>query len=163
MNYPALLRIDGSVENPLELSFEDLRAFPDESHIFDVSRFQPGRSGDGVTLEAILERVRPTPDANYLTLHANRDDFHVSIPLDAIRAEALVLYRIGDQPLTTAQGGPIRFLIKDPAACHTDELDDCANVKYLDRIELTARRGRDTRPADDAEHAALHAREEGGH
>jgi hypothetical protein len=36
-------------------------------------------------------------------------------------------------------------------------LDECANVKYLSRIELTERRGRDTRPADEKAHEALHA------
>ena len=83
----------------------------------------------------------------------------VSIPLAPIRAEGIVVYRLGDDPLDTKQGGPIRFLIRDPAACHTDELDDCANVKYLSRIELSSRRSRDTRPQDEGAHAALHAAE----
>ena len=48
--------------------------------------------------------------------------------------------------LGVEHGGPIRLIIRDPSACHTGELDDCANVKYLSRIELTERRGRDTRP-----------------
>jgi hypothetical protein len=30
----------------------------------------------------------------------------------------------------------------------------------LSRIELSVRRGRDTRPADEAQHAALHAAEQ---
>lgn len=160
MASPILLRVVGAVEEPLDLTYDDLRAFPEDEQVADVSRFQPGREGDGVTLEALLKRARPRPEANYLTLHADRDDFHVSIPLQPVRGEALVLYKVGDQPLTPDRGGPIRFLIRDPAACHTDELDDCANVKYLDCIELTVRRGRDTRPADEAEHAALHQRQQ---
>lgn len=153
-----LLRIVGAVAVPQALSFEDLRALPAPDQVEDVSRFGAGRRGDAVTLEALLRLARPAPEADYLTLHADRDDFHVSIPLQAVRAEGVVLYRDGDAPLDPGRGGPFRFLIKDPAACHTDELDDCANVKYLDRIELTVRRGRDTRPRDEAEHAALHAR-----
>ena len=108
-----------------------------------------------MALEAILELVRPRPEANYLTLHADKDDFHVSVPLQAVRAESVVVYKHAGRGLGTDQG-PVRFLIKDPTACHTSELDDCANVKYLSRIELTVRRGRDTRPADEAAHAALH-------
>jgi hypothetical protein len=50
----------------------------------------------------------------------------------------------------------LAILIHDPAACHTDELDDCASVKCLTRIELSAVRGRDTRPADEQSHGALH-------
>src|SRR3954449_2013486 len=129
MDTPVLLRIDGAVERPLDLTFEDLGALPPEDQVADVSRFHPGRRGDGVTLEALLRRAQPDPEANYLTLHAGRDDFHVSIPLQAVRAEGLVVYRLGEHRLRSAEGRPIRFLIKAPAACHTDELDDCANVK----------------------------------
>lgn len=157
-----VLRVDGAVERALDLSFEDLRALPEADQVPDVSRFQPNRRGDGVALEALLRLAVPTAEANYLTLHAARDDFHVSIPLAATRGEGVVVYRDGDRPLAPEQGGPVRFLIRDPSACHTSELDDCANVKYLDRIELSVRRGRDTRPADEASHAALHARERGG-
>src|SRR5215218_2032130 len=153
---PVLLKLDGAVEVPLELSFEDLAGLPAEAQVADVSRFHPTRRGDGVALEALLEKARPRPEANYLTLHADRDDFHVSVPLQAVRGEGIVVYKLGEERLGPDQGGPIRFLIRDPAACHTDELDDCANVKYLSRIELTTRRGRDTRPADEAAHAALH-------
>ena len=160
MDESVILKVDGLVEHPLDLRFEDLAAFPDEAQVPDISRFQPDRRGDGVALEALLERARPRPEANYLTLHADRDDFHVSIPLQAVRAEAIVVYKVGDRRLGPGEGGPIRFLIRDPAACHTDELDDCANVKYLSRIELSVRRGRDTRPADEAAHAALHRAEE---
>jgi DMSO/TMAO reductase YedYZ molybdopterin-dependent catalytic subunit len=158
-NEETLLRVDGVVDHPLALSFADLRDLPESDHVLDVSRFQPSRRGDGVTLEALLRLARPLPEANYLTLHATRDDFHVSVPLAPVRAEGIVVYRVGDAPLTVEAGGPIRFLIKDPAACHTDELDDCANVKYLDRIELSVRKGRDTRPTDEAAHAELHRRQ----
>lgn len=159
MKDPVLLRVEGLVANPLDLGFEDFLAFPEPYQTPDVSRFHPKRKGDAVALEAILERARPTPGANYLTLHADRDDFHVSIPLEAVRGEAFVVYKLGDGLLAPEQGGPIRFLIRDPAACHTSELDDCTNVKYLSRLELSRRRGRDTRPADEAEHAALHESE----
>lgn len=155
MNEPALV-VDGLVENPREFALADLAGLPTDAQIEDVSRFHSKRKGDGVALEAVLERVRPLPEANYLTLHADRDDFHVSIPLQAVRAEGIVVYRLGGRPLGVEQCGPFRFLIRDPAACHTSELDDCANVKYLSRIELSHRRGRDTRPQTDDEHARLH-------
>ncbi|SIO59724.1 Oxidoreductase molybdopterin binding domain-containing protein [Singulisphaera sp. GP187] len=161
-NKTLVLKVDGAVEHPLELTFEELAQLPESAQVRDVSRFHPQRQGDGVVLEVLLEKVRPRPEANYLTLHADRDDFHVSVPLQAVRGEGIVVYRVGDQALGLEHGGPIRFLIKDPAACHTDELDDCANVKYLSRIELTVRKSRDTRPADEAAHAALHKAQESG-
>ncbi len=161
MDTPCLLRIDGAVESPRDLTFDDLLGLPEADRVLDVSRFHPARRGDGVTLGSLLRSVGPRPEANYLTLHAGRDDFHVSVPLDAVRAEGIVVFRLGDRPLGPEQGGPVRFLIRDPAACHTDELDDCANVKFLDRIELTVGRGLDTRPEDEAAHQSLHEKQGG--
>ena len=50
MNQP-LLRVDGEVSRPLELSFEDLKSFPEKDQVQDVSRFNPTRNGDGVTVK----------------------------------------------------------------------------------------------------------------
>jgi DMSO/TMAO reductase YedYZ molybdopterin-dependent catalytic subunit len=156
---PVLLKVEGAVEHSLSVTFEDLEAIPEADRVVDVSKFQPGRRGDGVTLESLLARAVPSVVATHLTLHADRDDFHVSIPLDVIRGQGVVVYRVGDGRLAPEQGGPIRLLIRDPSACHTGELDDCANVKYLSRIELTTRRGVDTRPTDEEAHRALHDRQ----
>jgi DMSO/TMAO reductase YedYZ molybdopterin-dependent catalytic subunit len=156
MSKEVALVIDGLVDRPLRLTFEDLDALPDAGRVTDVSRFHAKRRGDGVTLEAILERAGARPEANYATLHADRDDFHVSVPLEPLREQGIVVYRLGDSRLAIEDGGPIRFLIRDPSACHTGELDECANVKYLSRVELTTGRGRDTRPTTEAEHEALH-------
>ncbi|GAC1301573.1 MAG: hypothetical protein NVSMB14_11310 [Isosphaeraceae bacterium] len=159
MESSTLLTIDGAVERPLTLAFEDLSAMPEEDRIIDVSRFHPARKGDGVSLDSLLRIARPIAEANYLTLHASRDDFHVSVPLAELRAEGIVVFRLGEERLAVAQGGPVRLIIRDPSACRSTELDDCANVKFLDRIELTVKKGRDTRPLDDVAHAALHERE----
>jgi DMSO/TMAO reductase YedYZ molybdopterin-dependent catalytic subunit len=156
---PLTLRIDGSVENPKEYTHDDLTRFPESEQVPDVARFHPTRRGDGVTFDALLRRVRPKPEANYVTLHAGRDDFHVSVPLAPLIDQGIVVYQDNGVPLGPENHGPFRFLVKDPTACATGELDDCANVKYLDRIELTVRKGRDTRPTNEAEHAALHSRE----
>ncbi len=160
MNGPAiLLRVDGSVDRPLALTFDDLGGFAEEAQVLDVSRVHPSRRGDAVTLDAVLDRARPREGATHVTLHADRDDFHVSIPLDLIRGQGVVVYRVGETPLDVEHGGPVRLLIRDPSVCQSGELDDCANVKYLSRIELTSGRGRDTRPPDDEAHRALHARQ----
>ncbi len=160
MSDESILTVDGAVERRLQLTRADLDAFPEAMHVRDVSRIHPQRQGDGVELEAILDRAGVLPEANYLTLHADRDDFHVSIPLQPVRDQGIVVYRLGDGPLGTDRGGPVRFLVRDPTACHTGELDECANVKYLSRIEVTTRRGRDTRPASEDDHAALHRAQE---
>lgn len=154
---PILLRISGEVERPLALTFSDLEAVSSAWQEPDVGRLVPGRKGGAVRLEGLLQMAQVRPAAAYLTLHASRDDFHASIPLEAVRGQALLVYRLEGRPLPDAAGGPVRFLIPDPARCHTAEVDECASVKFLDHIELELRKGRDNRPADESAHQALHA------
>ena len=153
-----MLSITGLVESPRNLTFADLAAIPAEHQVVDVSRLIPGRKGDAVRLAGILALVRPLSAAQWLGLHAMRDDFHASIPLAAVADKALVIYRLEGQPLPEKAGGSVRFFIPDFAACHTAEIDECANVKFVDRLELTAEKGADNRPHDGVAHAALHAK-----
>jgi DMSO/TMAO reductase YedYZ molybdopterin-dependent catalytic subunit len=146
------------VGRPLELGFDDLSQIAAEFQVDDVSRHVPGRAGAGVRLAAVLDIAQVRPEANYLTLHADRDDFHVSIPLAPVLNEAILVYRMGAEELSAKAGGPVRLLIPAATLCKTSELDECANVKYLSRLELTARKGMDTRPQNEAEHEELHAR-----
>ena len=123
----------------------------------DVSRFHPTRKGDGVTLgrDPGTGRRAAVGQLSDLARRARR------LPrVGAARALARARgsSSIASAPIRLGSSTAVRsaFLIRDPAACHTDQLDDCANVKYLSRIELTERRGRDTRPADEQSHQALH-------
>jgi DMSO/TMAO reductase YedYZ molybdopterin-dependent catalytic subunit len=155
-----VLEISGEVASPRSLTFADLSSIPPEHQVPDVSKLVPGRKGDAVKFAGILNLVKPKPAANYLGLHSSADDFHASIPLAAVADRALVIYRLDGQPLPVKAGGPVRFFIPDFAACHTEEIDECANVKFVDRIEFTATKGFDNRPHDGAEHEALHAKEQ---
>ncbi len=155
----AILRIDGEVEHPCSLSLAELAAVDAKYQVADVSRLVPGRAGDAVTLEGLLTLMGVKPSGTYLTIHASADGFHASVPLAAVRASALVVYRLAGGPLPAKSGGPIRLLIPDTAACHTHEVDECANVKFVDHLEITRERGHDNRPATEAEHARLHGRE----
>jgi DMSO/TMAO reductase YedYZ molybdopterin-dependent catalytic subunit len=155
-----MLSVEGQVEHARQLRFEDLSSIDSQYQVADVSRLVPGRKGDAVTLAGILSLVQPKSTAKYLGLHSSTDDFHASVPLTAVAERALVIYCLDGQPLPEKSGGPVRFFIPDFAACHTAEIDECANVKFVDRIELTAEKGFDNRPHDGAEHEALHAKGE---
>ena len=139
------LTIDGEVATPVTLSRQEIAASAGDCVIDDVGTIEPRRQGRAVHLNALLDLVDPAPAATHLTLHASIDDFAASIPLDAVQERGIVVFEIDGQALETKHGGPYRFVIANAAACKTDELDDCANVKFLDRIELTAGKGRDTR------------------
>lgn len=139
------LTIDGEVEAPVTLSRDEIAAFSEDSLIADVSQLEPRRQGRAIHLEALLDRVVPTSSATHLTLHASIDSFAASIPLDQIRKSGVIVFEIDGQVLERKHGGPYRFVIPNAAECKMAELDACANVKFLDRIELTAGKGRDTR------------------
>lgn len=151
------LAIVGQIENAAELTFEQLTALP---QVADISRFDPKRSGDAVSLAELVRIAQPNPGVKYLGLHSSSDDFHASIPLTPILDRAFLIYRQADgSPLDTKAGGPFRFYIPNHKACHTDEIDECANVKFVDRLEFTVAKGFDNRPHDEAEHANLHAKQ----
>ena len=151
-----LLHTEGLVERPLSLSFDDLAALPGQ--IPDIGSEIPGREGGGVRLDAVLEASGARGDARYITLATGDGSFSASIPLAPIRAQGIVVYRDGGGPLSEAKGGPVRFFIKDIESCSlgASEVDRCANVKHLRRIEISAALGEDTRPTTQAAHEALH-------
>lgn len=156
MNDPVVLKVRGAVRTPLELTFSDLERVADEYQVVDVSRLIPQRQGDAVLLRGILQLAGVDPQASHVGLHASRDDFHASVPLAPIADAALLIYRLAGKPLETRAGGPVRFFIPNHTACQTSEIDECANVKFVDELELTIGKGHDNRPTDEAEHAKLH-------
>ena len=138
------LQIDGQVERPLTIARHELAAFTGPEHIPDVSQLDTSRTGEAVTLAGLLTRVIPLSSATHVTLHSS-DGFSASIPLSETRDRGIVLFQIDGESVPDNAGGPFRFLIPNAAECKTAELDACANVKGLIRIELTSGRGRDTR------------------
>ncbi|HZS46922.1 MAG TPA: molybdopterin-dependent oxidoreductase [Blastocatellia bacterium] len=144
------LRIDGEIDTPLNLEYLDLIARTDQKEI-SLS----GRPATGIPVASLFEQVGVKPSATHVTLHAEHDDFAASIPIAAV-AEAAVIFQIHGVPIEISKGGPFRFFIPDAAECAIGEVDECANVKYLDRIELTVGPGKDTRPRTKKEHTDLH-------
>lgn len=138
------LQIDGAVERAVSLNVGELAAFANEDRVADVSELEARRQGEAVRLSALLNRVTPKPEATHVTLHST-DGFSASLSLPAVADLGLVIFQIDGCGLENSAGGPFRFLIPNAAACKTAELDSCANVKLLGRIELTAGPGRDTR------------------
>lgn len=150
------LRISGLCAQPASFTLQDLSALPAEVQVPDVSTIDPKRQGSAVKLTGLLAKVGVKPEAKYLGLHAETDNFHASIPLEVVKDRAILIYAVNGEPLSLKAGGPFRFYIQDYASCHTEEVDECANVKFVDHIELTAEKGFDNRPEDEAQHAALH-------
>ncbi len=159
MSSPVLLQVDGDVTGTKAFTWEDLVAIDAQWQISDVNQIDGTKAGGAVWIRGILDKVKAHPESKYITLHSVRDDFHASLPLEAVLDRGMFIYRKKNQPLPVAAGGPIRFFIPDHTACHSGEVDECANVKYVDRIEFSQKKGFDNRPLDDDAHEALHQQE----
>lgn len=151
-----ILKVTGQVGSNRSFTYADLSKIDEKFQIEDVSKLDSSRAGSAVWLEGILQAANIQDDAQYLGLHGSHDDFHASIPLAQVRERGFLIYRLNGEPLPQSKGGPVRFYIPDHASCNTDEIDECANVKFVDHIELTAEKGFDNRPEDEDEHAKLH-------
>ena len=153
MSNDQALVIEGSVRERQQLDADGLSALPGQ--IPDVSALAPGREGVAVRLASALDRAGIQDEARFITIHAE-GNYSASVPLEAVKDHAILIYELDGAPLPHSKGGPIRFFIPDVAACQTDEVDQCANVKYVQRIVLSAKPGVDTRPKSPKQHVELH-------
>jgi DMSO/TMAO reductase YedYZ molybdopterin-dependent catalytic subunit len=141
---PAALAVSGEVLTPRSFSLAELALLPGQ--VPDLEARIPGRAGRAVELRAILAAVGVGPRATHVTVSASDGAFHASVPLSAI-GEAVIAYALGDSPLPEALGGPLRFFIPDASRCDVASgVNECANVKRLAALRLTAGPGEDTRP-----------------
>jgi hypothetical protein len=152
----AHLHIVGEVQDARAFSFADLAALPNQ--ISDISQLIPGREGGGVRLQSIVDKVHPSSTAVYITLKSTDGKFSASIPLAAVR-NAVVAYRLGNEPLPAKKGGPFRFLIPNVEECAIGEVDACANVKFLGEMRFSNQPGEDNRPTTKVMHEEHHTKE----
>jgi hypothetical protein len=150
------LRIEGEVQHIRSFGFDDLATLPDQ--VSDISQLMPGREGGGVRLRSLLEQVHPTSSATFITLKSTDGKFSASIPLEAVQ-DAIVAYRLGDEPLPEKKGGPFRFFIPNVEECAIGGVDACANVKFLGTMQLSHNPRADNRPTSKMNHEEHHTKE----
>jgi DMSO/TMAO reductase YedYZ molybdopterin-dependent catalytic subunit len=131
---PVRLAVDGLVAKPQLLMAEDLAALPRTSCTGVLNCEHRADAGNqlwqGISLREIIQLAQPQPEARYVRVHAQ--DYCVPIALTDID-EAILVEAIDGQPLSKDRGAPWRLFV--PASqCHV-------NVKWVDRLELTATRG----------------------
>jgi len=109
------LTVSGEVEEPLTLSYDELRALPQTTVTTDIhcvtrwSRFDAGFTG--VHWRDVAKLCRPKPTANFAIAHAEHG-FTANVPLGALEDErALLAYAADGEPLTPEHGWPVRLVI----------------------------------------------------
>jgi len=132
------LQIDGLVERPLELSYEDLLAFPKAEQ---VSTFHcvtgwvvKGVSWGGVRFHDLLASARPRPEAAALHLVSAEKPYDDYLTTRQVQLRDVMLaYEMNGKPLSRAHGAPARVVIP--------EMYGYKNVKWVERIELIEKAG----------------------
>jgi DMSO/TMAO reductase YedYZ molybdopterin-dependent catalytic subunit len=130
------LRVGGLVEQPLELSYEELRALPGASQ---VSVFHcvtgwtvSGVHWRGVRFRDLLARARPLPAARALQFVSAEVPYVDYLTVEqALLADVLLAWEMDGQPLRQEHGAPVRVVIPD--------MYGYKNVKWVAEINLVDR------------------------
>jgi len=136
------LRVDGLVEQTLELSLAQLRAMPARTQITRhdcVEGWSCIGQWTGVRLSHVLHMARPRPEAKFVVFHCldrmDEDDddslYYESIDLDdAYHEQTLLAWGLNGKPLPVENGAPLRARIERQLGYK--------QPKYLHRVELVA-------------------------
>lgn len=128
------LRIFGLVDEPYELTYDEIRAMPAVDVVCDMhcvthwSRLD--NTFTGVPTKTIIERAKPKPEARFVLCHSEAG-FTVNVPLAEFIAEDCILaYQWDGKDLTPDHGYPLRGLVP--------RLYLWKSAKWLRGIELRA-------------------------
>jgi thiosulfate reductase cytochrome b subunit len=139
------LKVHGLVENPVELSLEELRGLDPKSQI-TLHHCIQGWSGiaewSGVPLANLIRLVRPSPAANAVVFHSFGDGVAVHEKTDGVRyydslsiadaqsPQTLLAFDLNGQPLTPLHGAPLRLRVENQLGFKM--------VKWIQSIEFVA-------------------------
>ncbi|MEO6804582.1 MAG: molybdopterin-dependent oxidoreductase [Edaphobacter sp.] len=133
------LKVGGLVENPVELSLEDLRALGMENFITMHHCIQ-GWSGiaewGGVPIRKLVELVRPKASAQVLAFYSfgyslyGAEYYDTQSMENVLKAECILALEMNGAPLTETYGSPLRLRVENQLGYKM--------VKWIERIEFVA-------------------------
>lgn len=126
------LRLEGLVEAPLRLGWDEFMALPQAEGTNDIHCVTQWSRYDnrwrGVRASALMELARPKPAARFVSF-TSYDGYTTNVPLaEFARDEVLLAHSWEGAPLTRQHGGPVRVVIP--------RLYFWKSPKWVTRIEL---------------------------
>lgn len=108
------LTIDGEVEKPLALNWNDVLALTKTVHVADFHCVEGwsvlDNKWEGVAFNTIVEKTVPKPDVKSVFFSCG-DGYTTSLPLtDLLDNDVLLAYRLNDRPLEPENGAPLRLI-----------------------------------------------------
>lgn len=128
------LQVDGLVEKPQELTYDDLLRLPQTSTVATFRCVTGWSVADvhwrGVLVTDLLAAARPLPAATALSFHSSEVPYLDSLTLEQSRLPGvMVAHRMEDEPIPRQHGAPTRLIIP--------QMYGYKGVKWVERIELT--------------------------
>jgi len=124
------LVVDGAVENPLSLSYEDILAYPEKTDVVLLvcpSVFVDNAQWSGVPVSLILEKAKPKPGAKEVRFYAGSYRSVLTLE-EAQRGGTYLAHHVNGQVLPEEHGFPLRLVAEGKYGSRW--------VKWLDRIEV---------------------------
>ncbi|TSE01029.1 molybdopterin-dependent oxidoreductase [Skermania sp. ID1734] len=112
------LRISGLVDNPVDLSLEQLRALPRHEQItqhFCIQGWSGVAKWGGVSMRTIMDLVKPLPEAKWVVFYSLAEGADGGSYYDAHAMEqmshhlVMLAFDMNDQPLSFGHGAPLRL------------------------------------------------------
>jgi methionine sulfoxide reductase catalytic subunit len=112
------LRVNGLVENPVDLDLAQLRALPRHEQItqhFCIQGWSGVAKWGGVSMQTILDLVKPQPEARWVVFYSLGDGpdegtYYDAHPIEQMGYHLTMLaYEMNDEPLSFGHGAPLRL------------------------------------------------------
>jgi len=125
------LRIEGSVDKPIAFSLSEIQAFPKKTQVRNFICVEgwglDSQKWEGVHLKEIFSKVKISPKAKYVTLHATGGKYWDSLSIEeALEPDTMLAYKVNDKNLLPENGFPLRLIIPRMYAYK--------GVKWVERI-----------------------------
>jgi DMSO/TMAO reductase YedYZ molybdopterin-dependent catalytic subunit len=103
------------VENPFELSYDELRTLPASEWRGDIHCVTRWSKKDthwkGVLFKTLVERAKPLPSVTHVVQHGD-NEYTTNLPLEAmLDDDVLVAYEYEGAPIEPIHGGPVRLFV----------------------------------------------------
>ena len=131
------LKINGLVENPITLTFDEIKNLPfiDQTKDLDCVEMWSVRKlkWQGVQLKTIIEKVNPGSEAKFLTFHCSGGIYSESLTIEQAMADDVILaYAVDGKLLEPKHGAPLRLVVPG--------LWGYKSAKWVERIEFVSER-----------------------
>ncbi len=132
-----VLRVDGLVENPLEITYAELLALPKQdqiTHHFCIQGWSAIGEWTGVPMRTICEMVKPLPNAKWVAFYSFAEGsdggrYYDCHPIENMyHHQTILAYGLNGAPLNESHGAPVRL---------RDEVElGFKMVKWIEAVEF---------------------------